>query len=286
MAGVFARSVPCRWTRCRLAAALLSGFLYLASSGVAESAIVPVCVTPPAGMVSWWPGDGGASDIQGTNYGTLEGGATFGAGKVGQGFSFNGSSAFVQAPASKSLNVGTGAGLTIDLWVNPTALSIQPLVEWNAGVNTTSVGAHLWMSAVNPGDLFSNLVDASSVYHVIVSAGGVVSAGSFQHVAITYDNASGMATLYHNGTSVQATSLGAFTPQTSYDLYFATRPVGGVGQCTPFTCPIYFGGSIDEIELFNRALSAAEILAIFNAGIAGKCKDAVFHDSYEGAGLP
>src|SRR5439155_8470225 len=32
----------------------------------------PTCVTPPSGMVSWWPGDGNANDIQGGNNGTLQ----------------------------------------------------------------------------------------------------------------------------------------------------------------------------------------------------------------------
>src|SRR5262249_36974468 len=37
----------------------------------------PACVTPPSGMVAWWPGDGNANDIQGSNNGTLQNGATF-----------------------------------------------------------------------------------------------------------------------------------------------------------------------------------------------------------------
>jgi len=41
------------------------------------------CVPPPAGLVSWWPGDGNANDIVGQNNGTLRGAATFIAGEVG-----------------------------------------------------------------------------------------------------------------------------------------------------------------------------------------------------------
>lgn len=46
------------------------------------------CVPPPAGLVSWWPGDGNADDIVGTNHSTLAGGATFVPGIVGDAFSF------------------------------------------------------------------------------------------------------------------------------------------------------------------------------------------------------
>src|SRR5262245_8578149 len=41
----------------------------------------PVCAPPPSGMVSWWPGEGDANDIQGGHHGTLEGGMTFGSGE-------------------------------------------------------------------------------------------------------------------------------------------------------------------------------------------------------------
>src|ERR1043166_7269657 len=53
------------------------------------------CVTPPSGMIDWWPGDGNAHDIQGDNDGTLEGDATFGAGEVNDAFSLDGQGDYV-----------------------------------------------------------------------------------------------------------------------------------------------------------------------------------------------
>jgi Concanavalin A-like lectin/glucanases superfamily len=47
----------------------------------------------------------------------------------------------------------------------------------------------------------------------------------------------------------------------------APLQIGGSGGCSTF------GGLIDEVEIFHRALSAHEIQAIFNAGSAGKCKE-------------
>src|SRR5436309_5487233 len=79
--------------------------------------LVPTCTPPPAGMVSWWPGDGDAKDIQDGNDGTLQGGATFANGKVGSAFSLNGTSAYVEIPDSTNLSI-TGQ-LTIDAWINP-----------------------------------------------------------------------------------------------------------------------------------------------------------------------
>src|SRR5207237_7898939 len=50
----------------------------------------PSCVSPPSGMVAWYPGDGNAHDIQDGHDGTLQGGVTFAPGEVEQAFNFGG----------------------------------------------------------------------------------------------------------------------------------------------------------------------------------------------------
>ena len=77
------------------------------------------CVTTPMNLVSWWPGDGNAMDIQGNIGGTLRNGATFAAGEVGQAFSFNGSNQDVSIGDPDSLKLTTG--MTIDAWIYPTS---------------------------------------------------------------------------------------------------------------------------------------------------------------------
>src|SRR5213076_3143453 len=44
----------------------------------------------------------------------------------------------------------------------------------------------------------------------------------------------------------------------------------GVRNVSPVQYP--FNGLIDEVEIFDHALSDAQVLAIFNAGAGGKCK--------------
>src|SRR6185436_8801741 len=50
----------------------------------------PACPGVPGGIISWWPGEGNAQDIVGHYDGTLQGGATFSTGIVGQDFSLDG----------------------------------------------------------------------------------------------------------------------------------------------------------------------------------------------------
>ncbi len=225
------------------------------------------CTPPPSGMVAWYPGDGNANDIQGGNNGIAEGGLTYPTGKVLQAFSFNGTNADVKIPASPSLDVGASGGLTIDAWINPSDITPQkPLVEWNDGA---IYGPHLWISVTTfggaQGNLYANLIDTGGNSHVIQSAGGLITADNYQHVAVTYNKNTGDAFLYLNGAQVAQQPLGVFTPKTASDVYLGYRPAGsGAGA--------RYAGALDEVEIFNRALSQTEIQAIVTADSAGKCK--------------
>ncbi len=228
----------------------------------------PATGTPPAaGVVGWWPGQGNANDIIGGNNGTLEGGLGFASGEVGQAFAFTGTNGDVKVPASSSLNVGaTTNGLTLEAWVNCDNVAVlNPIFEWNAGDGTTYWGVHFYVGAAGPGSLYANVVDGTGHWHQISSAQGIVTNNVFEHAALTYDEVSGTATLYCNGAVVAQSNLGSFTPLTSYNLYLGRRP----GPDSYIT----FAGLIDEPTVYNRALSANEIAAIYNAGSAGKCQN-------------
>ena len=69
------------------------------------------CTLPPTGLVSWWPGDGNADDIEDGNDGTLLGGVTFAPGLVGQAFSFDGVDAFVSIHNPSNLKITDGLTL-------------------------------------------------------------------------------------------------------------------------------------------------------------------------------
>jgi len=215
------------------------------------------CVSPSAGLVAWWPGSTNANDVAGANDGALVGGTSYTAGEVGQAFNFNGVDAGVRVPASASLNVGAGAGLTVELWINSADESGGPVVDWTP--LPPPYGVHLWANYPKPGCLYANLVDTSGNSHVI-ETGNLLTNRVFQHVALTYHKASGVAQLFLNGVVVQNLTLGIFTPNTGNELHFGYRPNG-----------YFFNGMIDEVTLYDRALTANEIAAIYNASSTGKC---------------
>lgn len=81
------------------------------------------------------------------------------------------------------------------------------------------------------------------------------------HVAVTFDDATKQFAIYVNGVQVAHETADLDIHNTTRDLY-----IGSEEDVT------FFDGLLDEVSLYNRALSAAEIAAIASAGSAGKCK--------------
>jgi energy-converting hydrogenase Eha subunit F len=237
----------------------------IASSNALISVSAPApCSAPPLGLAAWWRAEGNANDNLGANNGVFSG-ASYAAGEVGQAFKFDGSGNNVRVPASPSLNVGAAQGMTIEAWIYSTDSSGgDPIAEW-VPQTVGAFGTHFWVHAAGPGVLYANLYDTANNSHIIQSAAGIVPLNTNQHVAVTYDKASGMARLFVEGTKVAESILGSFTPQTSPDLVIGYRP-----NTVPFG-PIAYFGRIDEVSLYSRALVPEEIQAIYNAGAAGKC---------------
>ena len=222
---------------------------------------VLVCTPAPSGLVAWWRAEGNASDSIGTNNGALIGGVTYTNGEVGQGFKLdnvNTSTSYIRLPASPSLNIGTSGGFTIESWVKPNAQTLHggaPIIEWDSA---STDGLQFWV------DLSANIKDTSGNAHNLV-ASGLLNTNSLQHVALTYDKSSGQAVMYYNGAAVTTVNFGNITPQTTYPVNIGRRTGQPIGNGSNY------GGLIDELSLYTRALSSNEIAAIYNAGSAGKC---------------
>src|SRR5262249_8358447 len=153
-----------------------------------------------------------------------------------------------RVPTSTSLDVGKVGALTLEGWIKPTVAGTMPILDWSP---SGAYGAHVWIASNQA--LYVDLVDAVGSSHIIQSPNGQIQTGTFQHIALTYDKPSGLARLYWNGTMVAASTLGGFTPRTSTDLFIGYRTTGA-----PYG-PAYFKGLLDEMTLYNQALSANEI---------------------------
>ena len=238
-----------------------------ASTSTDNTVTFVTCAPPPANMKGWWSGDTTLRDIAGGNDGTFVGTTAYTTGKVGQAFDFNGSSSVsVGSPTPLKLT----NSVTVDAWVRPTALpapgslmgvATKWVQNFSVGDNTDSFA--LWLQN-NGGTLqvFSGVHLASGAEPILV--GGAVPLNTWSHVAMTYDHTTGTFTIYVNGVSVGTV---------------ANPAQGIIGKDSPIAIgreqsgqTRFFTGQIDEVEIFDRALTVAEIQSIVNADGSGKCK--------------
>jgi hypothetical protein len=225
--------------------------------GVATSAVAVVivnsgsCTPAPKGLVSWWTGNGNALDSAGGNNGTVQGGVTYTNGIVGQAFSFNGTSEAVLIPYSSRSDLSAMPGWTIEAWVNPASFnnSSWPTIfakgHWEAslGLNAGTGKLESWINNA------SQLVGTTAV-----------PLGQWSHVALVYDGTNRI--FYVNGAFAGAGSAPVINPDITNSF---------IGNVVP-NDSASFNGEIDEVTIYNRALSPAEIAANFDAGSAGMCE--------------
>lgn len=212
------------------------------------------CAPPPPGMVAWYPGDGNANDVQGSNHGTLQGSATFAAGMVGQAFSFDGVSGAVSVTDSPLWDFGSNE-FTIDLWANfDQASGGRPLVSHNDGAGAQNK----WLFWLDGGLLKFHLNTTGFVVTDIYNFAFVPDPGRWYHLAMTRTGSNYV--LYIDGDPVDTDTNATAIPDAA-----APLTIGGSEA-------FRFDGLIDEVEIFSRALVPSEIQSIYNAGSAGKCR--------------
>ena len=224
----------------------------------------PTGIAPPAGMVSWWSGDGNANDIMDGKHGTLTGDATFTAGMVGQGFILDGTGDVVVVPDSPNLNI-TG-DVTVDMWARRTVIVRGHMIAKGAGTIGTTDAPDVFLLAFDSEHRLFGGFERADGTNVILE-GPVVTDTNFHHYA--YVRSSNSHKLFMDGVMVTGNTFTGSPGDTS-GIELAIGSVRHDPAPTGFFQ--HFAGIIDEVEIFNRALSAAEIRAIFDAGSSGKRK--------------
>jgi len=212
------------------------------------------CVPPPPDLVSWWPGDGNAEDFVDGNHGTLESGATYAAGRVDQAFSFDGLDDYVDVG-----DIGLNGDWTIDFWakLDTVARTIQYPIGMGPRANIT-YGTGIFMAYSHYGYKWG--VYDGSVFFL----GSPTFTNIWYHIAVTKSGTT--YTAYLDGNYENSSGALANIDINNLQIGRRIEPSGSVW---------YFNGLIDEVEIFDRALSSEEIQAIYNAGSAGKCKELV-----------
>ena len=222
------------------------------------------CTLPPEGLVSWWPGEMNAKDIVLTsgNNGTLQGGTTFTTGMVGQTFSFDGVDDYV--------NIGNKVKpplpLTVSAWLYINSAGTNTIFR-NDLFNPSTRYYGVVLGIDSAGSVFSLVgnggIAASYSRRNKTSISSLVPLGVWKHVAVVF-NAPANQQHYVDGIEYSGTYDGS-----AGSLAYSSNN-GTIGEW--HSSDRYFDGQIDEVTVYNRALTAEEIQAIYAAGSSGKCK--------------
>ncbi len=89
----------------------------------------------------------------------------------------------------------------------------------------------------------------------------------WNHIAVSYNKTNGAAVVYVNGAPVQTAMFPVFTSQTSTDLHIGNRPTNSFGGSLAGA----FKGRIDDVQMYGRVLTGAEVLGLYSVGIGGGC---------------
>ncbi|MEO5953198.1 MAG: LamG domain-containing protein, partial [Chloroflexia bacterium] len=251
-----------------LLAGLLSIFLSADKAANARLSLASptgVCITPPAGMVAWYPLDETSgntmTDLTGTYTGTYFNNPAINLGHyVLNSRIFDGVNQYGEAPTGP--NFGTG-DFTIDAWINLTSTGAQILVDKRS---VTPIGYMLFVAGGSLGIQIADGNGQPSMY--IMSGSPLINDGQWHFVAAVVQR------IGQNRVSLTTDS----TIQN-----FNNAPIGSLNNTNGLRIarswannldPVehYYNGVIDEVELFNRALSETDLGNIRSAGVNGKCK--------------
>jgi hypothetical protein len=216
----------------------------------------PACAPAPAGVLSWWSGSGHLLDIAGTNSGRLAGNVMYGPGRVGSAFIFDGNRDGVQIGTATNLQL---QNFSIEAWIKRASTTTVSF-NGNGFGSIFSMGGSggYWFHLKSDSSLALGKLQFSDV----ASTAQIVDT-NWHHVAVT-----------KAGTTVSFFLDGMEHPAAAYDsggFIFSAPGCIGAWLNPASLVDNSFYGSIDEVAVYNRALTAIEIQSIYASAMTGKC---------------
>ena len=216
------------------------------TSGPSNEVTAMVASGPPGGLVAAYGFDEGSGTTTADrsaygNSGALSNATWSTAGKFGNALSFNGTNARVDVNDSNSLDVTSG--MTLEAWVKPSVSNSS----FRTAILKEQPGQLVYAlyTSTNTGQPDGEAVIGSS--NRSVSGSTALTAGAWSHVAATYEGST--LRLYVNGTQVSQLAVSGSIATSNGALRIGGNSIWGE----------YFSGLIDEVRIYNRALTAGEI---------------------------
>ncbi len=223
------------------------------------------------GLVAYFPFENDAQDVSGNfNHGLINGNVKFVISAIGKGAKFNGINSqggnqnpdYIRVPSSETLKFHNS--LTVSYWIHIDGNQVQTAANCSGAVVYGIGGTILGKSGDRNGFVFGESENDSSFMINPYQRGVGLSSKSgelpsaykaFRHIAYTIDG--NTISQYVNGVLVNKGNGSVdFSSSNSRDMYIGTSYNRG-GACLDYW--FQFDGIIDEVRIYNRALSQSEI---------------------------
>ena len=197
-----------------------------------------------SGMVGWWKFDGDARDSSDyENHGTENGNPTFAPGKIGQALKLDGIDDYVETGNTADLTTWT-----VSVWVTSPD---SPSESNRSGPIHREKNYQLNWNHVYPDFRGAAALGVGDTWHA--ASFGELKADQWYHLAATYDGI--VLKAYKNSTLVDSNSVPSGDPSAEMNSLKLGRHSRD---------PEYFCGTIDDVRIYNYAMSGSEIKALYD----------------------
>ena len=188
-------------------------------------------------------------DVAGSNNGTLTNGPTFNSSNGGS-IVFDGTNDYVTVPGNSSINIS--GDYTVEVWINADSISISP---------STKVITSQW--STDPKSMYLGFYPDNSLSHYRTLANNTHYNATFTINSSDFVNKWNQVVGITSGSVLQIWNNGVLKGSTSWPgvASVLNQPliISGIGDVQ------YFPGKVASEKIYNRALSAAEVLQNYNA---------------------
>jgi len=229
---------------------------------------------PTNGLVGYWKfdetsgttfADSSGNTVAGTgSSGTISNGA----GKILRGGNFNGLGDYVNVPDNNNLD--NFSAFSISAWIYKKDARLSVFLSKRD--TDTSAALPYLLYVLADGSLLFYTTGSSATASYLTAGAGTINQNAWYHIVATFSNSTN-TTLYVNGAQKSATfsnSGGTFnrTVHIPAGLKIGTY---GLFTGTPPDSSYAWNGTIDEVAIWNRALSSTEVSTMYNAYSTSSC---------------
>jgi hypothetical protein len=225
---------------------------------------------PSNGLVGWWPFNGNANDESGNgNNGTVNG-ASLTVDRFGvadKAYSFDGVNDFIEV--QDDFNLDLIVDFTISSWIKPNSFGLVNMIlskhDVSLGTNAGTYAMGLWQDA----NLSLVNFQAAPNFNPLTypSSTGAIDLNYWQNFTVKYIKSTNSLSYFINGNLVFSTNILFEIDDTNQPLKIGTNTNGSSNINL-------FSGSLDDIGIWNRALTACEIKDLYYAQLGYSTVDA------------